>query len=77
MECKSWLKDSTWSMKPWAIFDEHDPDCMRSSKVRREIENVLKCYKEVYEQKMKAATQVSIMKFFKKYPKQIGLHFIF
>ena len=46
------------------IRDEHDPDCMRSSKVRREMENVLKCYKEVHKQKMKADTQVSIMKFF-------------
>jgi len=33
--------------KAMAIFDEHDPDCMRSFKVRKEIENVLKCYKEV------------------------------
>ena len=49
-----------------AIFDEHNPECMRSSKGWREMENVLKCYKEVYNQKMKAATQVSIMKFFKK-----------
>ena len=47
-----------------ATFDEHDPNCMRSFKVRREMENVLKCYKEVNEQKMKAATQVSIMNFF-------------
>ena len=53
-----------------AIFDEYDPDSMRSSKVRREIENVRKCYKEVNEQKMKAATQVSIMKFFKKIPSE-------
>ena len=52
-----------------AIFDEHDLNCMRSFKVRREMENVLKCYKEVYKQKMKAATQVSIVKFFKKNPK--------
>ena len=35
-----------------AIFDEHDPNCMRSSKVWREIENVLKCYKEVNKQKI-------------------------
>ena len=49
-----------------AIFDEYDPDYMRSSKVQREMENVLKYYKEVNEQKMKAATQVSNMKFFKK-----------
>ena len=47
-----------------AIFDEHDPDCMTSSKVRREMENVLKCYKEVYEHKMKADTQISMTKFF-------------
>ena len=53
-----------------AIFDEHDPDCMRSSKVQREMENVLKCYKEVSKQKMKAANQDSIMKFFKKLPSE-------
>ena len=58
-----------------AIFDEHDPDCMRSSKVQRERENILKCYKEVNKQKMKAATQVSNMKLFKK--KKKSLHFIF
>ena len=61
-----------------AIFDEDDLNCMRSSKMWREMENVPKCYKEVYEQKIKAATQVSIMKFFKKKnPKLISLHFIF
>jgi len=53
-----------------AIFHEHDLNCMRSSKVWREMDNVLKCYKEVYKQKMKAATQVSIMKFFKKLPNE-------
>ena len=53
-----------------AIFDEHDPDCRRSSKVLKERENVLKCYKEVNEHKMKTATQVSIMKFFKKLPSE-------
>ena len=52
------------------VRDEHDPEFMRSSKVRREMDNVLKCFKEVYKQKMKAATQVSIMKFFKKTPSE-------
>ena len=46
------------------VYDECDPDCMRSSKVRWEMDNVLKCFKEVDEQKLKAATQVSIKKFF-------------
>ena len=53
-----------------ALFHEHDLNCMRSSKVRREMDNVLKCFKEVSKQKMKAATQVSIMKFFKKLPNE-------
>jgi len=61
---KVMAKGFKWVEKAMAIFDEHDPDCMRSSKVRREMENVLKCYKEVHKQKMKADTQVSIMKFF-------------
>jgi hypothetical protein len=51
-----------------AFFAEHDTDPMRSSKVQREIQNALKCYMVVYNQKLKTATQVSIKRLFKKQP---------
>ena len=33
-----------------AVCDEHDPDCTRSFKVRIEMDDVRKCFKDVYKQ---------------------------
>ena len=50
-----------------SIFEEHDPDTMRSSQVKREVEHVMKCYKDLYSQKIKKRTQPSIKMFFTKH----------
>jgi hypothetical protein len=52
-----------------ALFNEHDMNFMRNAKEQRKIESVLKCYKELYNQEVKIATQVSVKRFFKEHPK--------
>jgi hypothetical protein len=42
------------------LLDEPDTNFTRSYKISRESKNALKCYKELYNQKLKTATQVSI-----------------
>lgn len=47
-----------------SYFENNDPDETRSGKVKREVEHVIKCYRELYNSKLKSSTQLSIKNFF-------------
>jgi hypothetical protein len=48
------------------IIEENDPNETRSTKVAREIQNYLVCYKELYRERKNAARQLSLHCFIKK-----------
>jgi hypothetical protein len=48
------------------IIEENDPNETISTKVAREIQNPLACYKEIYREKKNAAHQLSLNCFIKK-----------
>jgi hypothetical protein len=57
------------------LSQEHEKNFMRNLEVWMETENALKCYKELFNQKLMKATEVSIKRFFKQQdPVSTSLH---
>ncbi|BFY99809.1 hypothetical protein BsWGS_02849 [Bradybaena similaris] len=50
-----------------SLIDENDPDRERSSRVAKDFQNVLACYKELYREKVKHSSHISVDTFFIKY----------
>ncbi|XP_040194034.1 tigger transposable element-derived protein 1-like [Rana temporaria] len=55
-----------------ALFEKHDRDFERSSKVNANISGAYACYKEIYREKKRATLQTSIETYFSKSPSARG-----
>jgi hypothetical protein len=49
-----------------ARFEEMDPNATRFLKIQRGVDDMLTCYREIYEEKKKASVQSSLDKFIRK-----------
>jgi hypothetical protein len=49
-----------------ARFEKMDPNATRFLKVKRGMDDMLTCYREIYEEKRKASVQSSLDKFVRK-----------